>query len=297
MKRIFYSNINYSCNSNCIFCYSHNTIHTGKPHKEIACQKLSEYWTRFKVDSFDRVIINGGEPLLHQEITEIFNVLTQLGCETLVYTNGRLASLLQPEFIDVPTFRFIIPVHGYRELHDEITGVLGSYDQMLTGIQNLMNKQCKVDLKIILNSKMVEDERSFNETFTSLQKIPFNNAIHITKMAETIVSKKNRFSGVDNLNASFYTEKLVKFFISKGIVKIFDTCVKDISKHINTPLAAFKEPLEVFFKDCANEKKIELTPPIMDCWHRCSSREFCRSAVSEYTVLEISNNQIRINLE
>ena len=37
-----------------------------------------------------------------------------------------------------------------------VGGELTGYDEMLTGIQSLMNKRCKVDLKIIINSKMVE---------------------------------------------------------------------------------------------------------------------------------------------
>ena len=36
IKRIFYTNITYGCNSNCVFCYSHNTKHIKDTYNEVS---------------------------------------------------------------------------------------------------------------------------------------------------------------------------------------------------------------------------------------------------------------------
>ena len=73
IKRIFYTNITYGCNSNCVFCYSHNTKHIKDTYNEVSKESLVEYWNRMCVTKNDRIIINGGEPLLHTEFKDILH--------------------------------------------------------------------------------------------------------------------------------------------------------------------------------------------------------------------------------
>lgn len=47
--KIYYFNITYTCNSSCVFCYSHNTIHTGRVHKEIELDDFEDYLNRNNV--------------------------------------------------------------------------------------------------------------------------------------------------------------------------------------------------------------------------------------------------------
>ena len=42
IKRIFYTNITYGCNSNCVFCYSHNTKHIKDTYNEVSKESLVE---------------------------------------------------------------------------------------------------------------------------------------------------------------------------------------------------------------------------------------------------------------
>lgn len=78
VKRIFYTNITYGCNSICLFCYSHNTKHSKVSHNEISKKQLVDYWNNMKVCSDDRVIINGGEPFIHSEIEDILLLLKNI---------------------------------------------------------------------------------------------------------------------------------------------------------------------------------------------------------------------------
>lgn len=297
MKRIFYSNVNYSCNSNCIFCYSHNTIHNGKRNREISCSALSEYWQRNELSPKDSVIINGGEPLLHEEISAIIASLLKTGCEILLYTNGRLASRLNILGFN-SNIRFIVPIHGFRELHDEITGVSGSYDETIDGLHHLADGNCLVDIKIILNHKMVSDPAIFDMTMNSLNNVPFNNTVHITTMADTIVSAKNKCPSVTRDQSSEYTKKAVEHFIGKYRIKLYDTCVRETAAYWDPlTIKPFDEPVIVFFKDENIEKVVDLHPDGMKCRLSCPQRRFCKSAVCEYTVLELEQQKIRITTE
>lgn len=280
---IFYFNITYTCNSSCVFCYSHNTIHSGKEFNELSLEDFTVYLRKKEVCCSDRVIINGGEPFLHSKIIEILKLLHNIGCEVLIYTNGRCLKEYKLNFV-TNKFRFIIPIHGYKSLHDKITRSLGSFDATLDGMKHLSLYNSKLDVKVILNPQMIKSQIEFDRTLKELDSMPFNNAIHITKMADTIISHKNKIPSVSNKLAAKYTKLLYKHFIDKGVtIKIFDTCIKDIDiKNFNDK----DIPLSVFFKDTKAERDFKLYSPKDECRKNCSHKLFCQSAVSNYTVLE-----------
>ena len=284
---IHYFNITYTCNSNCIFCYSHNTIHSGKVHKELSYTDFCEYLKRKKVGSSDRVIINGGEPFLHTQIIDILTFLVDIKCEVLIYTNGRLLTKYDFSFLN-GNFRFVIPFHGHKELHDKITKVAGSYDEMRKGVEYLRNFECKVDMKIIINHEMVTNTCVFEKSIKALATFHYNNALHITKMADTKVSIRNKCESISNEEAAICTAKTYHFFKDKvKCIKIFDTCISDmiiINYHDEI------SPFSVWFKDNKKESSVELKRPNNSCQNSCKYSQECASAVGEYTVLEYCMN-------
>lgn len=290
---IFYFNITYTCNSNCVFCYSHNTIHSGQRNNEIEVRDFIEYLIKHNLQPQDRVIINGGEPFLHSNIIGILRFLLEIGCEVLIYTNGRCLKGYDFKFI-TDKYRFVIPVHGYRRLHDEITRCPGSFDSMSEGIKYLHKYNCKVDIKVILNPKMMSSDTEFNKTLHEIDLLEFNNAVHITKMADTIVSKRNNILSVTNETASKYTMLLFDHFKTKDvIIKTFDTCVKDIN------ITDFEDRnivVNVHFKDANTAWNFNLNTPYLCCRKKCSKTKLCRSAIGDYTVLEY-NGKFYKNIE
>ena len=291
---IYYFNLTYTCNSDCVFCYSHNTLHSGNVFREITFQDFSEYIRERGVCETDRVIINGGEPLLHTQFLGIIDILKKLGCETLIYTNGRLLDRFNFGFLG-PQFRFVIPIHGYKELHDQITRRVGSYDQMVLGIDHLQKYCCLVDVKIIMNNSMIRDDIEFGKTVQSIDKLNFNNAIQITKMADTIVSLKNGCESISLNAAAEYTSKLFDYYKGRAVVlKIFDTCIKKMK------VTAYNDNLfvlKVFFKDYAQEWDFRIKAPSNNCRNSCTMSRFCASAVDDYRVLEYKNGKFYKGLE
>ncbi len=298
MKRIFYFNITYSCNSNCVFCYSHNTRHNILHHNEISTDRLVSYLSNHQLCSNDRVIINGGEPLLHRDINEILEWLKHIGCEVLVYTNGRLLTQLNLKSL-TDRFRFIVPVHGHEMLHDRITGRLGSYSETVNGMLCFKGStDALLDLKIIINSGMLENSAEREYTLSALNNVFFNHAVHITKMANTQVSERNKCQVVSNIEASKFTKLLVDMFMGRHVpIKIYDTCIQELSYVVPGNIVKYSDDLTVFFCDYNQDRFIPLSKPEQPCRAQCPKAHFCLSAVSEYKVLELYGENVYENLE
>ncbi|MBD5427015.1 MAG: radical SAM protein [Treponema sp.] len=293
MKNIYYFNIVYSCNSKCVFCYSHNTRHDSTTNRSIIFEDFRLYLDSHQISSNDRVIINGGEPLLHPQIIDILYVLSNIGCEVLVYTNGRLLENYNFSFI-TDKFRFIIPIHGDQQTHDKITRVSNSYIQTINGLDYLSKFDAMIDVKIIINSLMLSGDNVIDNMTREILGLKDLNSIHLTTMAETLVSKTNRVAPVSLKDSAILTGKIFNI-LRKSVrsIKFFDTCILKIQINNYSDLIDYPK---VFFKDNVQEWEYGIEK-FKGCSQRCALAYCCHSAVKDYTVLEYSDNRFFSNLE
>ena len=255
-------------------------------NKEIELTDFMDYLKRMGIGETDRVIVNGGEPFLHSQIVDLLKNLKTIGCEVLIYTNGTLLQNYDFDFI-TSKFRFVIPVHGYADLHDYIVCNKGGFDKIKNGVTHLAQYNCLIDIKIILNDSMINNDICFDKTLEMIDTIEFNNAIHIQKMADTIISKKNNCPSVSMDSASVYTAKAFCHFKDRvKAIKLFDTCVKDIE--INNYVER-RPSFKVYFKDWQHEKSFPLKTTDLECKQWCSKSDRCFSAVDSYVALEYRN--------
>ena len=299
MKRLFYFNITYGCNSNCVFCYSHNTWHNSMPHNEIDVESFFAYLDEMKLNEDDRVIVNGGEPLLHTQIESILFGLRKYQCEVLVYTNGRLLTQGDYSLLN-ERYRFVIPIHGTEIVHDKITGISGSYKETITGLRHFANTTtCAVDIKLILNKQLMvadPDGARIKDAFD--KDIVFNNAVHLTKMADTIVSMRNGCSSVTSEDAASFMKIYFDYFVKRNVtIKLFDTCVKDITCLEKAEIHSFDEDIVVYFKDHSQFRVMDLSRKLPACYANCKCKNKCVSAVDEYKALVFSNGEFYEELE
>lgn len=299
-KKIFYFNIIYCCNNFCFFCYSHNTNSNHVNHRAINLLNFKTYLSKNNICENDRVIINGGEPLLHPLFIDIINYLRNINCEVLIYTNGRLLNELNLPVLS-KKFRFIVPIHGNEQIHDKITRIKGSYIETLRGMNFLLeSSECLLDLKIIVNNELIHvGEAELNDILMSFRSIPYNNGVQITKMADTIVSKRNKCCPVSNQEASIYTNIIYNCFRDKKEIniKIYDTCVKSMSWLLSKKIEKYTNNIEVFFKDCTQERVIIPRKVDLCCMASCEYKEYCISAVNEYKTLSINGDKVQEDIE
>ncbi|WP_394887013.1 radical SAM protein [Clostridium butyricum] len=297
-KRIFYFNISYACSNKCIFCYSHNTKHIETPYNELSFSEFKRYINSKNVSLNDRIVLNGGEPLLHSEIDKYLHFLSYENYETVIFSNGRLAKKLDSKYLTC-NIRFVIPIHGCEHIHDYITGIKGSFQDTLSSIHYLTENMnnCLVDMKIILNEKNIENPVNFLKSLETWNQVTFNNAVHITMMADTKISKANGCVSLNRSTVSSYTNKLIKNFIPQNIVKIYGTCIQGIEFLLNNQVKTYEHDLEFIYKDFSAEKVVELKEPDFSCDNKCIYRKYCKSEVTEYKVLELNNNKIYESVE
>ncbi len=296
-KKVFYFNINYCCNNKCIFCYSHNTINSNDVNLSLSFKEFKKFVENNNVNKQDRIVLNGGEPLMHKEINDYLKYVSQLEVETLIFTNGRMLKLLNPINLK-PNLRFIIPIHGNKEIHDFITGISGSFDETIESLHWAKNNghNCLVDIKIILNNETI-DENKFFKSVETWKSLPFNNAIHITKMADTKVSIENGLESLPLDKVSMYTLKLYDLFKEKYPIKIYGSCIKSFSFLERCLVEKYSVKLEMLYKDSYGERIITLKKPDMRCNIECNLNDYCLSEVAEYKVLEFSENKIYESVE
>ena len=90
LRKVFYFNINYTCNNRCVFCISHNV---SRNKIEIAKDEIFKRLNEQHFHDGDYLILNGGEPTIHSQFYQIINGLSNLNLIVKIYSNG-----LKPSF-------------------------------------------------------------------------------------------------------------------------------------------------------------------------------------------------------
>ncbi len=124
------------CNNNCIFCLDgdrKDRFH--KSRKEI--KKGIDEGIKEKAT---RLVLSGGEPTIHPKIIDFVKYGRQIGYKKIqIITNGRMLAYksfvqaLKEAGLDEVTFS----LHGHtKELHESMTRLPGSFEQIVRGIKN-----------------------------------------------------------------------------------------------------------------------------------------------------------------
>ncbi len=121
------------CNLNCSYCYNHwkgnfkDQLRSNENYKQLknTLRRL------FKSALINHITFSGGEPLLVERLKELSLFCRFKGASVSVITNGNAGTdedILQLLSIGVKLFE--LPFHSFSpEIHDEMTGVKGSWNK------------------------------------------------------------------------------------------------------------------------------------------------------------------------
>lgn len=145
--------LTHRCSVRCIHCYLGEEVNARENiHKELNTGQ----WKKI-IDDITRagclfLLITGGEPLLRKDFKEIYCHAKTNGLLVTLFTNGML---INDEILEL--FRQFSPkaveitLYGATPgTHEKITGVKGSYEKTLEGINKLIRQKINVKLKTIL---------------------------------------------------------------------------------------------------------------------------------------------------
>ena len=187
--RVFYFNITYRCNSNCMFCAADHPIYNEQT--EMTLEEIAKILRDNHVGSGDRVIVNGGEPTIHRSFWEILDTIDRLGAKIDLFTNGQ--KLADEQFAKrLTAYRDIyirVPLFGATaQVHDYLTGCRGGFDRVVKGLDHVyryLGKGSQLEIKLLMSRVSVEE----NEKIYDLVKTRWPGPHVILSLNPLLISK------------------------------------------------------------------------------------------------------------
>lgn len=148
--------LTYRCNERCIHCYIDDPPCAGE---ELGFEAYKKILEELKEMGCMSVLLTGGEPLLHPDFLKIARYAKELRLMTDIYTNGlalrqellKQLLLLKPNSI---SFSFY---GGRAEIHDQITGVPGSFERSLEAMKACRKAGIDTYIKTVVMRQNAED--------------------------------------------------------------------------------------------------------------------------------------------
>jgi MoaA/NifB/PqqE/SkfB family radical SAM enzyme len=125
--------VHSACNCRCVMC---DIWKANSEKREISADDLSRHIEAIRALYVQRVMLTGGEPLLHRNLWALCSELQALGIRATLVTTGLLIEQHAAEvasYIDT----VVISLDGPRELHDRIRRVKGGFDRIAKGVMAL----------------------------------------------------------------------------------------------------------------------------------------------------------------
>lgn len=254
-----YFALGYECNHKCICCplSTYNRLHAPLDFEQISSQ----------IDALDEndeinVTVSGGEPTLHKDFFKTLDMLREKKANITVLSNA--SSCQSKDFVkriaehmgdSLDSLDYVTAIHSSDpSLHDAITGVHGSLEQTLTGLDNLVEAGIKVSVKHIMSGMTCHTMRS---TFEFLDNhFPESVSFHFCAMDYSGNGAKNS----DKLFINF--RKLQPYL--EETLDLWDNaqCNNRKVAVFETPLCAVDPYYWRFFTKSSREIKKYLAPGV-----------------------------------
>lgn len=148
--------LHYSCNNNCLFCYSadksnKHSLSTGEAKDRIRNVSKNSNLKRTHIN------FSGGEPTLRKDLPELISFARDLGFrERAITTNGTILGAY-PEKLDrlleAGLNHAIVSIHGAnKSTHDSLTRNKGSFSL----VNNLLDRLSKENIYVCSNTVMTK---------------------------------------------------------------------------------------------------------------------------------------------
>jgi radical SAM protein with 4Fe4S-binding SPASM domain len=145
--------LTHRCNLRCVHCYLGDKESVrGNGKQELDTDQWISIIDQITDAGCLYLLVTGGEPLLRKDFSEIYCHAKTSGLLVTVFTNGTMLTEAVLElFQDLPPRAVEISLYGATApTYEKVTGVKGSYERCIKGIQSLLNHRINLKLKTIL---------------------------------------------------------------------------------------------------------------------------------------------------
>jgi len=125
--------VHSACNCRCVMC---DIWKANADKREISSDDLDKHVEAIRALRVQRVMLTGGEPLLHRNLWALCSRLQSLGIRITLVTTGLLIDRDAPE-IAAAVDTVVISLDGDRDAHDAIRRVKGGFDRIAAGVKAL----------------------------------------------------------------------------------------------------------------------------------------------------------------
>jgi MoaA/NifB/PqqE/SkfB family radical SAM enzyme len=118
------------CNCRCIMC----DIWRSSGREELSVEEVSRWVSEFRSLGVERVVLSGGEALLHSDLWALCDVLRSADIGITVLSTGLLLARHAERLVTVCD-DVVVSLDGPREIHDSIRNVPRAFDRLGEGIR------------------------------------------------------------------------------------------------------------------------------------------------------------------
>jgi len=156
--------LTHKCNLRCVHCYldPQNTKRTSH-QQEMNTEEIKGILDEVTAAGCLYILFTGGEPFARADFADIYQYAKSKGLLITIFTNGTLITeKILDLFDDLPPRAIEISLYGATAgTYEKITGVKGSYNRCISGIEMLLEQGLNLRLKTIL---MTSNRHEFFET-------------------------------------------------------------------------------------------------------------------------------------
>ncbi len=146
------------CNLRCRHCYINPPSPTfrkgGKGGFELSVTQIKNILTEFEQMQGLRVLITGGEPLMHSSFSGINNMLPDFRLRKVLFTNGLLLTKSVIGSLNVDEVQ--VSIDGLEEAHEALRGK-GSFSAALAAVRECRDAGMEVSVSTMVHAKNLED--------------------------------------------------------------------------------------------------------------------------------------------
>lgn len=192
-----------ACNLKCRFCYN-----SQQPKYNRNVFKMLDVLAEQGVM---QVTLTGGEPLMHPDFFKILSYATKKFPNVMILSNGALMNeRVVEEISDSGVMSVSVSIHGDREIHDSLTGIIGSYEKSMNAIKKyLAVGKTPIASNFVLNAYNVNVLEKTAKTFHEIGL----NFMTITRFVPVGIGKSASFLEInssDMIKAMEFADKFMK---------------------------------------------------------------------------------------
>lgn len=141
--------VTYKCNFRCGTCNIWNFYQKNPDllKKELSVEEIEAFFSQNYdlLKGVEFIQITGGEPFLRRDLSQIISVIHRIlpRCRFWIPTNGSMPKVVRKEVENIGNFcekiGIGVSINGDKKIHDKITGIVGSYDNAIKTVEELVD--------------------------------------------------------------------------------------------------------------------------------------------------------------